>query len=292
MPIDNKTKKDVVKQFQLDLQLLGYNPGKADGFSGQKTENAAHDFADDHKITDKFGDSIPDAVLNEVTRLANLKRNPTIPVPPKFLDLTASAWPKPRVFAREWSKVDSITIHQCGATLSESPARWSNFMTKNKEGVITSSSLKAHVGITTKGNIYQIHPWESFIWSAQSLSHRSISLEVNGCHNGLLNNPKTYPGTKGTKPSVLTQEQIDSTKNLIRYIKQILISHGSDLKTIFPHRISTNSRRPDCGEAIWKEIIIPIMEELNINSGVPGYKLGSGYPICEEWDERYKGYKY
>lgn len=296
MPLSNKSPKQEIKQFQLDLQLLGYSLGnsKADGIFGQLTKNAAHDFADDHKITEKFDGIVPDSVLNEVKKLAAAKRNPVVKTPANLYDFTSVAWPGPRKKERAWNTIDSITIHQTGCNLTDDlkkAKRWYYFENVNAEGVKVVDSLHAHVGVTKTGNIYLIHPFNQFVWHAQGLSHRGIGLEINGCFNGIKDDIKTFP--KGSKePSHLTPEQTEAAKNFIRYAKEVLISHGSDLKTIIPHRCASNTRRPDCGEEIYKEIVIPMIEELKLQRVPKDFKLGNGFPIPEVWDSYYVGNKY
>ncbi len=295
MPLSTLSNKEDIRQFQFNLQLLGVSlrGTKADGIFGAATKGAAHDFADAHKITDKFDGVIPDSVVNEAARLANLKRNPVVATPPKYLDLTASAWPGPRKGERAWTDIDSITIHQTGCKMpANNPKRWSNFQSVNKEGVITTDSLHAHIGITTAGEIYHIHPFTSFVWHAQGLSHKGIGLEISGLFNGLTNDPKTFPGTKDQTPSHLTPEQIESVRNFIRYTKQVLQAHGSDLKSIIPHRCSSEDRRPDCGQELYETFCLWAEKELGLDLGGPNFKMGTGFTIPEAWNPAYKGNKY
>lgn len=296
MPLTTTSPKADIQQFQLDLQLLGYSlrNSKADGVLGPITKGAAHDFADDQKITDKFDGTIPDSVLTKVKELAAKKRNPEINLPTNFYDFTNVAWPGPRKYERPWNKITSITVHQTGCNLTDDlkkAKRWYYFENVNKEGVRSVDSLHAHAGITKTGNVYLIHPFNQFVWHAQGLSHAGIGMEINGCFNGIADDIKTFP--KGAKkPSRLTPEQIEASKNFIRYVKKILESHGSELKNLIPHRCASNTRRPDCGEEIYKSIVTPMIEELGLEKVEKDFKLGKGFTIPEQWDEFYKGNEY
>jgi len=296
MIINKSSSKKDIKNLQLNLELLGFNVGKsgADGYYGSNTQGAVYDFIEAYNLdtTLKLDNGIPEDIVAEINKQAELKRKPAIITPLNFLDLTASAWPGPRKKIRDWKNVKGITLHQTGCFLGERPQRWSNWTTKNKEGVIVSSSLKAHMGITQKGQILLIHPLESFVWHAQGLSHETVGFEIDGCFEGIKGDLSTYPGKKGGRVAHLTPEQEKAVKDAVLYVKQVLQANGSDLEYMVPHRCSSDTRRPDCGEEIYKAIALWAEKELNVDLKGPNFKKGSGYTIPEIWNPAYVGNKY
>ncbi len=189
-------------------------------------------------------------------------------LPPQYHDFsdmcTLKEWRKKE---RPWSVIKGVTIHQTGCPMSESPSRW--------------YSLKAHYGITYSGKIFRIHPETSFGWHAEGQSHHNVGIEIAGFFCGVEGDIKTRPSAPASwKVQSVTPEQIVAAKELIRYIARLLAHYGSALELIQPHRMATDSRRPDPGSKVWQEIALPMLAELGADIGKA---TGKGMPIPEAW---------
>lgn len=61
---------------------------------------------------------------------------------------------------------------------------------------------------------------------------------------------------------------------------------------LLAHRQASSSRQNDPGAQPWRDIAIPMMRELGLSDGGPGFKVDQGRPIPEAWDPTRKGIKY
>jgi len=264
-----------ILQLQRDLKTLGFDPGELDGLMGSRTRGALHDWAGPGQWDIKD----PQA-LGEVHKLAEFKRaQSVVGFPPNYHDLTAQASKDPRRGARPWSQVKGVTLHQTGCPMGESVSRW--------------LGLKAHYGVTYSGQIYRVHPEEEMVWHAQQLSKTEIGIEISGFFCGIEGNPKTRPGgPKEWAVQSVTPQQVEAVKELVRYRKRLLQSHRGDLTHLHAHRQATDDRTPDPGSKVWKEIGLPLMAELGLGDGGPGWVVGKGQPIPEAWDSSRVGISY
>jgi N-acetyl-anhydromuramyl-L-alanine amidase AmpD len=157
--------------------------------------------------------------------------------------------------------------------MGESPSRW--------------LGLKAHYGVTYSGQIYRVHPEEELVWHAQQLSKTEIGIEISGFFCGIDGDLKTRPGgPKEWAIQSVTPEQVVAVKELVRYLVSLVASHGGKLAHLHAHRQSTDDRTPDPGSRVWQEIAMPLMAELGLSDGGPGWVVGKGQPIPKEWDPR------
>jgi len=262
-----------IKQQQQDLNTLGYGPLDEDGLTGPKTRAALFAFMQEHGI---------DADLHAIAE----QRRAPVPPPVGYHDFsdvcTLKEWRKKE---RPWSSIKGVTLHQTGCPMSESPSRW--------------YSLKAHYGVTYSGKIYRIHPQTSFGWHAQGLSHGEIGIEIAGLFLGVEGDPSTRPGApKAWGTHSVTPAQVEATKALIRYLRLLVASHGGALTEIHAHRQAAPKddpkagRKPDPGSKVWQEVALPLMAELGLSDGGPGWTTGKGEPIPLEWDSSRVGIKY
>jgi len=61
---------------------------------------------------------------------------------------------------------------------------------------------------------------------------------------------------------------------------------------LLAHRQASSSRQNDPGYQPWQEIAIPMMRELGLSDGGPGFKVDRGRPIPVDWDPTRTGYVY
>ena len=209
------------------------------------------------------------------------------PVPSIVIDRRKSAaqahgprgkWP---VVARKVSAVDAVCLHQTACMLGERPGRW--------------DSTGAHLGILLSGAIVWLHDWTKRVAHGNSFNASSVGIEVDGLFAGVAGDLSTVwdnPATPAREqPQSPTDAQIAALHTAIRWICDDLEAMGGKLKRIVAHRQSSPSRRNDPGSEIWQGAALPLIEELGLTDGGPGYTSG-GLPIPEAWDPSRAGIKY
>lgn len=209
-------------------------------------------------------------------------------VPPGVVDRRKTAiqahgpnreWP---VYDRPWSKVTGACLHQTACMLGERAERW--------------DTAGAHLGITRAGQIIWLHDFTKVVAAANGWNAQCVSIEVDGLFAGIEGDPRTLwddPSTAIREAEMHpTQPQIDALFVAVRWIAGDVLEHsGKPLHALVAHRQSSASRRDDPGSAIWKAAA-PLMLELQLTDGGPGFKLDDGYAIPEAWDPTRRGIKY
>ncbi|TAL46347.1 MAG: N-acetylmuramoyl-L-alanine amidase, partial [Salinibacterium sp.] len=272
-------KGPAVVELQNMLMDLGYPMPRwgADGDLGDETLAAAAMFLRGHAAG---GKPLVDEDINIVTpmeveliRAAFLAKETRdeFPKVSLFTDLRESALRIHDHGPRSWDVIDAVCLHQTACVLGNAPKRW--------------NSVGAHLGVMQNGGVNWMHGFDRLVWHGNLWNRRSIGIEVDGLFPGLRggrvwDNPDTAVHEQAT---VLTAEQISSTKETIRWIHQYLPSHGAQLKLLVPHRQASKDRRDDPSQQIWEEVALPIIAELGLSDGGVGYKLGDGYAIPEDW---------
>jgi hypothetical protein len=181
---------------------------------------------------------------------------------------------------RAWSKVTGICLHQTACLLGERPGRW--------------DSVGAHVGITRGGRVLWLHDFDRVVWHGNGWNGGTVGIEIDGLYAGIEGDPSTVwndPSTPHREQGMaLTPEAIEATKQVIRWIDDVVTGHGGDVRALVAHRQASESRRNDPGSAIWQAVALPMHAELGMTDGE--VVLGGGRLIPEAWDPSRKGVRY
>jgi N-acetyl-anhydromuramyl-L-alanine amidase AmpD len=258
--MDEKTRR-----LQKKLIRLGYPLPKfgADGDLGPETKSAMAAFAAAHGIPKDVEGAIMAAPL---------------PVDDETETHPGLQW-RDREY-RPWSKITGITLHQTAVLFGENPQRW--------------HAMNAHIGITRNGRALMICPLQRIVWHGNSLNDTTVGIEVDGYFEGVegqrrtLWNPATDPKREPLKPS---PQQIEACRRTIRWIRDLVRTHGGQLLYIHAHRQSSRLRQSDPGSAIWQACGVWAQRELGLSDGGPGWTSG-GLPIPTAWDPSRPGFDY
>lgn len=192
-----------------------------------------------------------------------------------FHDLRKSAAAIHVYGKRPWSKVTGICLHQTACVLGERPARW--------------RTVGCHVGVTRGGQVMWLHDFTKLVVHGNGWNAQTVGIEMDGLYEGVAGDPKTLwddPTTpfreQGQTP---TPELVEAARATVRWICAVVEANGGRVRALVAHRQSSDSRRNDPGSALWQAVALPLMADLGLSDGGPGFKIGTGRPIPHEWDQ-------
>jgi N-acetyl-anhydromuramyl-L-alanine amidase AmpD len=270
-----------VKALQEKLIALGYPLPRwgADGVFGDETLRAAFEcnadlwpgiYVEEYHM-DVDSRFVQDCVIQAIL-------DAPLPGRPSWLIDTTGAHPIRNAYKtpRKLSDITAIVLHQTACHLGERVKRW--------------HSVPAHIGVTPKGKVILINKLETVCWHANYFNRFSVGIEVDGNFRGVEDRPGTlWKG--GGRRSKLTDEQEIWARAAVVWICDEVARHGGKVTDILAHRQTSENRRGDPGEAIWKRIGLWAQEDSELTlrklcRNDPNYTKGSGLPIPREWDER------
>lgn len=97
----------------------------------------------------------------------------------------------------------------------------------------------------------------------------------------------SYPGlekNRRSKHNEYDNHTIETAQGALRLAIKNSRDLGAPVQWLYCHRQYSGGRVGDPGEGWWKEIGLPVAEEMNLEVNYP-FKNGSGKPIPKEWDE-------
>lgn len=191
-----------------------------------------------------------------------------------FHDLRKSASLTHVYGKREWTNVRGLTLHQTACVLGERPTRW--------------RTVGAHIGVTRGGQIIWLHDFNRLVVHGNGFNAQTIGIECDGLYEGVAGDPSTLwddPSTPvrevGQTP---TPELIEAARAAVRWAVAVVAANGGTVSKLVAHRQSSATRRNDPGSALWQAVALPMMTELGLSDGGPGFKIGAGRAIPREWD--------
>lgn len=178
-----------------------------------------------------------------------------------------------RVWSGSGIKITGVMLHQTGCWMPEDPQVW--------------NKINAHCGITRKGVIILMFPFEMLIWHGNGLTVPTIGIEIAGLLKGVENSTNTWWPTSST-PDEFTSDQEVASRVLFKIIKEEFDKNGGEWKHVYAHRQSSAMRMSDPGESVWKKVGLEWINDLGATDGGEGYTTGDGYPIPKEWNPAYQ----
>jgi hypothetical protein len=180
-----------------------------------------------------------------------------------IIDLTASADKSLRKGTRDPKAVYALVLHQMACCFAP------------KDPLKRFLSVGAHFAITNDGRILQLHPVSALVWASNGFNNRSVAVEFAG----------NFPSTKGRwwkaetyGMNRLTAAQVTAGRQLIQHLVQTI-----GLTHVLAHRQSSGTRENDPGPDVWFDVGQWAVNNLGLKDGGPGFKIGTGTPIPDEW---------
>jgi hypothetical protein len=274
---------EVVKKLQEALVELGYPLPRwgTDGELGMETLEALARLLQDHtQPLAAAAVTVTDAQLAFVYRLLDRQRG-TLARPQiedgMFFDVRASADRRFMIQRRAWSEVTGICLHQTACNLGERPQRW--------------ATIGAHLGVTRAGRVIWMHDLHHAIVHGNGFNTNTVGIEMEGSYPGIEGNLSTFWRTT-EQPQSPTAELVAAARATVRWICAEVANHGGKVTSLVAHRQASDERQADPGSALWQQVALPLMSELSLSDGGPGFKIDSGSPIPEAWDASRTGVRY
>lgn len=189
--------------------------------------------------------------------------------------------------SRNWSKITGITIHQTAVPFGTDPKRMLN--------------IPVHGATLKDGSIVLLHSPTAYLWHGNSFNRHDIGIEVSCRACGIdgvpetLWLPKKYKDLEGeqrlAKATEATDQQLEATRQLVKYYVDLVAENGGEIKYIHAHRQSSKTKISDPGSRIYKGVNKWAIEELGLSAGPPGWSSG-GSAIPDAWSGENNGIPY
>jgi len=292
---------DQVKQFQEALLELGAALPRwgADADFGGETASAlvhvlfeqgrAHpddpdkDVADDQEV----------ALVYDLLARRRAMAAQAVPEPDQLVDRRPIVGPYGDYGPRPWDKITGACLHQTACVMSGSrdPAR----MDKVTAHFLIARAAGGHY---KDGDVLWLHDFNRLVAHGNGFNRLTWGVEVDGLFAGVEGDPRTVWDDRSTRwveqAVSITDAQVHSLKQLVRWGKHVIDSLGGMMNVIVPHRCSSRSRANDPGSRTWG-VARELMAELGLHDGGPGFCIhdgAGGKPIPETWDPSRKGIPY
>ncbi len=187
---------------------------------------------------------------------------------------------------RSWDLIKGWCLHQTACPLHAST------------DIARCDHIGAHYVVYPDGRVFKLHDIERIIWHGNGWNGRTIGIEIDGLFAGVEGVPATVwrdPTSPHLATNSVTPAQVTSVRAIILSDRESIIRHGGKPEVIVAHRQSSSSRRDDPGSKVWQDIAIPLLSELGLDDGGPGFAIPDGFggmPIPVEWDPTRTGYHY
>lgn len=184
---------------------------------------------------------------------------------------------------RSWAHTTAIVLHQTACDMGESLERY--------------DTIGSQWSITRTGRARWHCDNNRIVYAANGFNNRSVSIEINGLYAGdearRLETTWDNPATKKREmPQDVTEASMAMARMVCRFICYDVHQHGGQVKFILAHRQASATRENDPGSALWQGVALPLIAELGLSDGGPGFKIDGGKPIPEAWNPAYKGTRY
>lgn len=184
---------------------------------------------------------------------------------------------KPELFVP--GSVRGVVLHQMACTVDRTS--WTK-----EQAAARCMKIAAHYCALKRGLVVKSAPLEWIINHGNGFNRYAAGLEVEGLYAGTVGRKKK----KHETPSpFLLGAAFDALTDLVGWLRVSRLAHNGPL-TLWAHRQSSDDRRADPGEELWKPISHFAQTELGmiiepalwLPASNP--KNGKGRPIPKEWD--------
>ena len=284
-----------VKALQESLLSRGYRLPRysADGHLGEETWGALEQYAKSELgvwdpevpagIEESFGSvpipPAPDPITppaESVVEVIDLRGEQTDPAPKSKVVSGSTVQRAPHT-------VTGIVLHQTGCTYGVSSqqvaaAGGDRALALHRRAL----NVACHAMAFRDGCVVLTNPVESYIYHGNGFNRYTLGAEIAGIYPGMVNDPQGT--TWGGEPTELTPETIAAAREAVRQLLEMGRDVGMPITHIFTHRQSSDTRRSDCGEGLWRAVVTDYAVPVLGLKTEPSLVVGSGSPVPVEWD--------
>ena len=182
---------------------------------------------------------------------------------PRIIDLTSRADKSKRIRMRDPKKVYALVLHQMACCF------------KVRDPLTRFLKMAPHFAILPDGRILQLHPILALTGASNGFNPGSVAVEFAG----------NFPDVRGrwwhgaeNGMNQVTPAQIEAGRYLVQYLIRAM-----GLRQILAHRQSSGTRDNDPGPDIWFHVGQWAIDNLGLQDGGPGFKVGTGNAIPDLW---------
>lgn len=196
---------------------------------------------------------------------------------------------------RKPEDIDTIVIHQTACEFGVSAqaiklAGGDRDLAKARRAL----DVACHALAFRQGFFVAAHPLLAYVYHGNRLNDRSLGIEIEGRYPGLVDDPNTLPRedldtTYGGHPTELTETTIVTANAALTWLVEEASEHGINIKYIMAHRQSSDDRRSDPGEEIWKQVVLEFATRVLGLETKPENTWREGRSIPLAWDPDGKG---
>ena len=273
----------------------------ADGHLGDETWDALQQYAGDNGL--QWDPEAPSRVINS---LISTQSRPTMPAPPgspsmevsniRLIDLRDEQPDPPppvrgkmkmkigtdgKVLKRAPSAIDTIVIHQTATPFSATrQAKEAHPDDPHRALAERAKGVACHVMAFKEGFLAWPNPLDWYVYHGNGWNATELGLEIDG----------NYPGVKGgktwngKKPTEVTPDVIRSACAAIELMVIKGRQMGMPIEYIHAHRQSSDTRRDDPGEELWRNVVLGYAVPILGLKVEQGRTIGKGRPVPKEWD--------
>lgn len=202
---------------------------------------------------------------------------------------------KPVPVKRNPADIDTIVIHQtaCEFGISKQAIKLAGGdreLAKARRAL----DVACHALAFREGFFVAAHPLLVYVNHGNRLNDRSLGIEIEGRYCGIADDPATLPRedldtTYGGPPTELTDVTISTACAALTWLVEEASEQGINIKYIMAHRQSSDDRRSDPGEEIWKRIVLDFAVRVLGLDTQPQNTWREGRSIPLAWDPDGKG---
>lgn len=288
-------KNAAVKELQKQLQVLGFALDP-DGDLGAVTWNALVRFANiaDRNAPSK-NEAVPNDLLQQISltalygsvRVATTDALSTFtgikvfnliseqqPLIPRSKDVNGRV-----TLMRTPKEVTGICVHQTAVNFGVTAKNLQKYVDRDLAEAHRYLDVPAHVCAMREGSLVVHAPAQAYLYHGNAFNADTLGYEIEGSYPGVFS-------SRNDKHDKLTSKVIETARKGIDLLMYMGSRAGMDIQYIYAHRQSSDTRRGDPGEEIWREVVL--------NYAVPQYNLQvrnnhvrrDGRPIPSAWDAR------